>query len=49
MDRQEAAAVVVVVEQRELLPAVHPVLGVVDVEHDPPRHLLEAVAEQLEH
>ena len=37
------------VEQRQLLPAVHPVLGVVDVEHDPARHLLEAVAEQLDH
>jgi hypothetical protein len=37
------------VEERELLAAVDPVLGVVDVEHDPPRHLLEAVAEQLDH
>ena len=31
--------VVVGVEQGELLVAVDPVLGIVDVEHDPPRHL----------
>ena len=37
------------VEQRELLVAVDPVLGIVDVEHDPLRHLVEAVAEQLDH
>ena len=49
VDRHEAAAVVVRVEQRELLPAVGPVLGVVDVEHDAPGHLFEAVAEQLDH
>ena len=49
VDRQEAAAVVMGVEQRELLPAVDPVLGVVDVEHDAPGHLFEAVAEQLDH
>ena len=49
MDRQEAAAVVVRMEQRQLLPAVHPVLGIVDVEHDAARHLTEAVTEQLDH
>ena len=49
VDRQEAAAVVVGVEQGQLLAAVDPILGVVDVEHDPPRHLVEAVAEQLDH
>ena len=49
MDRQKAAAVVVGMEQRQLLLAVNPVLGVVDVEHDPVRHLLEAVAEQPHH
>ncbi len=37
------------VEQRQLLAAVDPVLGIVDVEHDAPRHLGEAVAEQLDH
>jgi hypothetical protein len=37
------------VEQRQLLAAVDPVLGVVDVEHDAVRHLGEAVAEQLDH
>ena len=49
VDRQEAAAVVVGVEQRQLLAAVNPVLGVVDVEQDAARHLVEAVAEQLDH
>ena len=49
VDRLEAAAVVVGVEQRQLLAAVDPVLGVVDVEQDAPRHLLEAVAEHLDH
>ena len=37
--------VVVGVEQRELLAAVDPVLGIVDVQHDPPGHLGEAVAD----
>jgi len=32
VDRQKAAAVVVRVPQRQLLAAVHPVLGVVDVQ-----------------
>jgi hypothetical protein len=36
-------------EQRKLLAAVNPILGVVDVEHDPARHLGETVAEQLDH
>ena len=49
VDRQKAAAVVVGVEQRELLAAVNPVLGVVDVEQDAPGYLVEAVAEQLDH
>src|SRR3712207_8394802 len=39
VDRQEAVRAVVGVEERELLAAVGPVLGVVDVEHDAPRHL----------
>jgi hypothetical protein len=34
VDRQKAAAVVVRVPQRQLLAAVHPILGVVDVEQD---------------
>ncbi len=49
VDRQETAAVVVGVEQRKLLAAVHPVLGVVDIKQDASRHSLEAVAEQLDH
>ena len=49
MDRQEAAAVVVGMEQGQLLAAVNAILGVVDVEHDAARHPLEAVAKQLDH
>jgi hypothetical protein len=49
VDRQKAAAVVMCVPQRELLAAVHPVLGVIDIEQDASRHLIEAVAEQLDH
>ena len=49
VDRQKTAAVVVRVPQRELLAAVNPILGVVDIEQDAPRHLFEAVAEQLDH
>jgi hypothetical protein len=37
MDRQETALVIVGVEQRELI------AGIVDVEHDPVRHLVERV------
>ena len=48
MDRQEAAAVVVGMEQGQLLAAVNAILGVVDVEHDAARHPLEAVAKQLD-
>jgi hypothetical protein len=49
IDRQEAAAVEMGAEQRELLAAVNPALGVVDVEHDAPRHLFEAAAEHPNH
>ena len=49
VDRLEATAVVIGVEQRELLTAVNPVLGVVDVEQDALGDLFEAVAEQLDH
>jgi hypothetical protein len=49
VDRLKAAAVVVGVEQRQLLTAVNSVLGVVDVEHNTTRHLFEAVAEHLDH
>jgi hypothetical protein len=28
---------------------VNPIFGIVDVEHEPPRHVVEAVAEQLDH
>ncbi len=49
VDRQEAAAVVMRVPQRQLLAAVHPILGVVDVEQDTAGNLIKAVAEQLDH
>jgi hypothetical protein len=49
MDRQEAVAVIMRVKQRELLPAVHFVFGVVDVERDAFGNLGEAVAEQVDH
>ena len=49
VDRHEAAAVVMCIEERELLLPVGAVLGVVDVEHDASGHLFEAVAEQLDH
>jgi hypothetical protein len=49
VDRQKAAAVVVRIKERQLLAAVNPVLGIVDVEQQASRHRLEAVAEQLDH
>jgi hypothetical protein len=49
VDRQEAAGVVVGVEQRQLLPAVNRVAGVVDVQRDRGRLLREALAEQIHH
>ena len=49
MDRQKAAAVVMRVEQRELLAAMHCVFGIVDVEQDAPRHRIETVAEHGDH
>jgi len=36
-------------EQRQLLSAVNPIFGSVNVEHQAPRHIVEAVAEQLDH
>jgi hypothetical protein len=49
VDREKAAAVVMRMEQRQLLTAVHPVLGVVDIEQNASRHLGKAVAEQIDH
>jgi hypothetical protein len=48
-DRLEAVAVVVGVEQAQLLPAVHGVEGVVDVEHDAPGHVAERGAVEVDH
>ena len=48
MHRQEAPRVVVGVEQRELLMAVNPVAGVVDVERDRRRRGGEAAAEDVD-
>jgi hypothetical protein len=47
-DRLEAVIVVVGVEQAQLLAAVHPVEGVVDIEHDALRHLPERAAVLLD-
>ena len=49
VNRQKTATVVMGMEQGKLLATVDPIFGVVDVEHDPPRHVFEAVAEQLDH
>jgi hypothetical protein len=49
VDRHEAAAVVMRVPQRQLPTTVQPILGIVDVEPDAPRHRFEAVGEQVEH
>ena len=48
-DGLEAVFIVVGVEQAKLLAAVHGVERVVDVEHDPARHLAEALAVVLHH
>jgi hypothetical protein len=44
VDWQEAVGVVVGVEQRQLLPAVNRIAGVVDVQHDRGRLLREPVS-----
>ncbi len=48
-DRLEAVRVVVGVEQSQLLIAMNSIEGVVDVEHDAPRHLPEAGAVEPDH
>jgi hypothetical protein len=48
VDRQEAAGVVVGVEQRQLLVAVHWVAGIVDVERDGRGRGGEAAAEDID-
>ena len=47
-DRLEAVVVVMGVEQAQLLAAMHRIEGVVDVEHDPLRHLAERRAVKLD-
>lgn len=49
VDRQDAAAVVMGMEQRQLLVTGHAIRGVVDVRHDASRRLIEAGAGQLDH
>ena len=49
VDRHEAAAVMIGVEQAELLPAIGAILGIVDIEDDPAGRGRKAVAEQLDH
>ena len=46
-DRLEAVFVVMGIEQAQLLAAMHGVKGVVDVEHDPLRHLPEGGAVEI--
>ena len=48
MDRLEAGAVVVRVEQCQLLLAVHGIVGVVDVEHDACRRAAKAPAVEID-
>ena len=47
-DRLEAVVVVVGVEQPQLLAAVHRIEGVVDIQRDPPRHLAERGAVEID-
>ena len=49
VDRQEAARIVVGVEKRELLVAMHPIERVVDVERDRLGRTMMATAEQVDH
>jgi hypothetical protein len=49
VNRQKAAAVVVRMEEGQLLAAVHPIERVVDVEQNAARYLLETVAEEVDH
>jgi len=48
-DRLEAVVVVIGAEQPQLLAAVHGVERVIDVEHDPLRHLPERPAIEIDH
>jgi len=48
-DGLEAVFVVMGVEEAQLLPAVNGIEGVVDIEHDPLRHLFEGRAIQIDH
>ncbi len=48
-DRLEAVLVMMGVEQAELLAAMNSVERVVDIEHDPTRHLAEAFAVMVDH
>ena len=47
-DRLEAVVVVRGVEQAQLLAAVHRIEGVVDIQRDPPRHLAERAAPDVD-
>lgn len=49
VDRQEAARIVVGVEQRELLLPMHPIEGVVDLQRDRLGRTMMATAEQVDH
>ena len=47
-DRLETVVVVMGVEQAQLLAAVHRIEGVVDIQRDPPRHLAERAAPDVD-
>ena len=47
-DRLEAILVIEGVEQPQLLPAVHRIEGIIDVEGDPPRHLAKRAAVEFD-
>ena len=48
MDRLETMATRVRIEQRQLLLAVHQVVGVIDIEHDRRRHTRVTAAEEVD-
>jgi hypothetical protein len=48
-DRLEAVFVIMGIEQAQLLATMHGVEGIINVEHDPPRHLPEGGAVEVDH
>ena len=48
-DRLEAVFIIIGIEQPQLLAAMGGIKGIVNVEHDPARHMAEAVAVEIDH